>query len=162
MIFFPNDLTNIQDIRKLLPPGMHIDTLRFRSVPIDENAHIPKREAILSKQFNHDIGEKNCYVVMKSEEDAHTFVDYLNEDNRKNALGGGIVKVTLAGSKDINVKLSVFIGNISYGLIYKYIIHSYHNYNTFSHTMFLFSSSYSYYQIPRKQIYKNIFLRVGL
>ena len=90
--------------------------MRFRSIPLDETKHLPRRTAILSKQFNQSIGEQNCYVVMKSEEDAHALVDYLNTDERKNQLGGEIVKVTLADKKDIDVKMSVFLGNLPFGL----------------------------------------------
>ena len=92
--------------------------LRFRSIPLDNSKHLSRRTAVLAKEFNEQIGEKNCYVVMSTEQDARDLVTYLNTDNRKSALGGEVVRVTLADSKDIDVKKSVFIGNLNFGLLF--------------------------------------------
>ena len=93
-----------------------METLRFRSIPLDQTKHLPRRSAILSKQYNEEVGEKNCYIVMKTEEEAKELVGWLNSNNRKETLGGEIVKVTLADNKDIDIKHSVFLGNLPFGL----------------------------------------------
>lgn len=58
---------------------------------------------------------KNCYVVMKDLETAKKVVEHFQNDGTKESIGGAAVRITLAGTKEIDYKHSIFVGGIPYG-----------------------------------------------
>ncbi|KAH7821430.1 putative RNA recognition motif domain containing protein [Monocercomonoides exilis] len=105
-----------KDIRKIVLPYGHIESIRFRSVPVDNEAKLPKKAAVIKKAFNKELDVKNCYVVFRTEGDSQTAVEQLSSPEQKQKLGGSLVRITHANTKDVDFKRSVFVGQLPFNL----------------------------------------------
>lgn len=87
-----------------------IESVRLRSVPVAK-PKCSKRLAILKKEFHSERDSMNAYVVFKSKDDAE----------KANETKGMVfkdfhIRVDMAVKKDVDNKLSVFVGNLPFNV----------------------------------------------
>ncbi|KAK2952768.1 putative DNA mismatch repair protein Mlh1 [Blattamonas nauphoetae] len=103
-----------KQVKKIFSSLAPVQSLRFRSVPVDPSSKMPRRAAVITKTLAEGASTKNCYVVLKNSEDVASVVDHFSSSEARTVLGGPFVRVTPAESKDIDHKHSVFVGHIPF------------------------------------------------
>jgi RNA recognition motif-containing protein len=81
-----------------------------RSVPVETESKAPVKAKVIQKKFVDGATNKSCYILFATEEEAEAAV----EAEKKLAVDGRHLQVSLAIKKDKDFKTTVFVGNVDF------------------------------------------------
>eukprot|EP00112_Aurelia_sp_Birch-Aquarium-sp1_P006729 Seg1737.5 transcript_id=Seg1737.5/GoldUCD/mRNA.D3Y31 product="RNA-binding protein 34" protein_id=Seg1737.5/GoldUCD/D3Y31 len=99
-----------KDLKKFFTKYGEVENVRLRSVPI-ANAKHSRKLAIVKKELHPERNNMNAYVVFKDKENAEKALESKGAEFK-----GLHIRVDIAGHKEMDNKLSVFIGNLPFNV----------------------------------------------